>query len=337
MSTPSPADVSEPERSERKSLWPFLLLTFALAGLLVYPFPMNGRRWSPLFDLAHAPTFFAVFMLGTALIRARRSSHDATGSRPIRMLRRIKPWLIVFAVIWVIGVLCELGQALVSRQPSLADVVANTSGLAAGLFWKARRDCPSHSARIALVACVVAFLVTPAAAAIGELVECWNQVREFPLIASFERPRELTAWNQHAARMTRSTEWASHGNFSLCLTVVHADRHPGATMVWPASDWTGFEFFAFDVWNPQSIPLQLGVNIADRLHTETGFEPSDRFRLMSPIPPGQKLTIQIRVADLHSAPASRDMDLTQMAMIDLYLLNANQDERVLIDCLRLMR
>ena len=57
---------TESDRPQRFPVRRLLILVIGGLGLLtglVFPFPMNGRYWNTVFDLAHAPAFFLIFLL----------------------------------------------------------------------------------------------------------------------------------------------------------------------------------------------------------------------------------------------------------------------------------
>ena len=114
-----------------------LIPALALIVALVFPFPVHGRPWGPLFDLAHAPSFFLVFVCIAAVLDRRSGGEKAVSPLPWQF--KLQRLILLAAVLCGIGIVCELAQQLVARQPSLGDVAANCTGLLAGIFWCARR------------------------------------------------------------------------------------------------------------------------------------------------------------------------------------------------------
>jgi VanZ family protein len=129
-----------------------LLLVAAVAGILVivlvFPFPQSGRQWSELFNLAHAPSFFLVFLLAAGLfdptcIGFPQSWHRILPLGPLHLS-------VLVSVLLVLGVACEVMQGFVGRSPSVSDVLANGCGLVAGLCWCLSRQRMTFSGRFGL-------------------------------------------------------------------------------------------------------------------------------------------------------------------------------------------
>lgn len=170
-----------------------------------------------------------------------------------------------------------------------------------------------------------------------ELLECRLQEREFPLLASFERRREMSAWLPHEADVQLTSDWSSHGKQSLQIRATNETRFPGASCVWPVADWTGYSALVFEVRNPQPHNVTMGISISDRLHPASGFHPADRFSRSVEISPESTQTVHIALSDISAAPKARDMILSEISMIDLYLPGTSSGTIVLLDNLRVVR
>ena len=312
-----------------------LIPALAMVVALVFPFPAHGRAWGALFDLAHAPSFFLVFVCIAAL-RDRRSDGEKAVS-PLPWQIELQRLILLAAVLCGIGIVCELAQQLVARQPSLGDVAANCTGLLAGIFWCACRCVIRPRARILLTSIVPVLISIPCINPLLELRECRRQSQEFPLLASFERDRELSAWLPHEADVQPTTDWSSDGKQSLQIRARQATRFPGATFVWPVADWTGYSELVFEIRNPQTHDLTLGINISDSLHPASGFDPTDRFRRTIEIPSVSTLTVRMALSEIAAAPATRGMNMSEISMVDLYLPGAVHGTLVLLDNLRVVR
>ena len=330
---PLPAAVNRLPGIGRLSL--VLIPALVLALALVLPFPVHGRPWGPLFDLAHAPSFFLVFVC-IAAVRDRRSGGENSFS-PLPWQMKLQRLILPAVVLCGGGIVCELAQQLVARQPALGDVAANCTGLLAGLIWCARRSVTRPRARILLTAIVPILISIPGINPALELLECRRQSLEFPLLASFERDRELSAWLPHEADVQPTTDWSSHGKQSLQIRARQGTHFPGASFVWPVADWTGYSELAFEICNPQPQELTLGINISDHQHPASDFNPADRFRRSIEIPPESTLTVRITLSEIASAPATRGMNMSEISMVDLYMPGTAPGTVVLLDNLRLVR
>jgi hypothetical protein len=108
-------------------------------------------------------------------------------------------------------------------------------------------------------------------------------------------------------------------------------------MIWPISDWTGYGQLQLDVFNPQETELAVGINIGDRIHAETGHEPSNRYQKRFLVPASAVLTIAIPLHEVASAPVARRMVMTEIAMLDLYMPDADEPTILFVDNIRLTK
>ena len=88
-----------------------LIPALAMVVALVFPFPAHGRAWGALFDLAHAPSFFLVFVCMAALRDRRSGGEKAVSLLPWQI--KLQRLFLLAAVLCGIGIVCELAQQLV--------------------------------------------------------------------------------------------------------------------------------------------------------------------------------------------------------------------------------
>lgn len=322
--------------SLKSRTYPYLLRLLLLAGMavflalvLIYPFPCSGRQWSELFNLAHAPSFLAVLLFVAGLLDPSSIGLPEAWHRiwPLNRSRLI----VVGVLLLLVGGLCEFVQGYVGRSPSVGDLLANASGLSAGLSWSLSRKRMNQPGRAGLILTAAVLLIAPSWSPIAELHECGLQQKEFPLLASFERERELRIWYAHEATIKRSTDWATMGSTSLQIHGSSGAKYSGANLIEPVSDWHEFSMLKFDVLNPGARPLMLSVVIHDALHVSSGYNRNDRFSRTFELPPGKHITVGVPLADVRAAPAKRLMDLSQIASLNLYVANPQADFVLNID------
>lgn len=330
--TPDPADCAPP-------YWRRILLvaTFAmiLATVLLFPFPQTGRHTSELFNLAHAPSFFAALLLVAGLLDPSCIGFSGTQYRilPLGVARL----MILVSVLLVVGVACEVLQGFVGRSPSVSDVVSNGCGLFAGMFWCFSRRQIARLGRIGLSMIAAGLLLTASVSPILELYDCWLQHRDFPLLASFERSRELQTWHGQNATTEPSTEWQTDRSSSLKVRGLAGKNYSGANFHWPIADWRGFTALELDVFNPGGNQLTLKITISDNLHAATGYEATDRFATSVELPPQQVVHIRIELADVENSPATRRMDLSEINSLNLFIVRPKSEFVFMLDNVRLVR
>lgn len=326
--------------SDRPQAFPvrrLLILVIGVLGLLtglVFPFPMTGRYWNTVFDLAHAPAFFLIFLLVAGFLDPASIGFSGTS----RALLHLTPWrlLLISGLLFFGGVTCEIAQKFVDRHPSIDDIIANSFGLMAGTLY-----CLSLRARhrwyhLAGIPLATLILIYPSITHVQGLVECVRQRQEFPLLASFERSLELSAWTPHGATVTRDMAWASMGSQSMRIESF-GDGQPGAVMVWPVPDWSDYSTLKFDLFNPEASAVTVGVTISDEHHVQHLWEPSDRFNWSVKLMPKEVRRIAIELQDVASSPATRSMDLTRVSNLNIFMQNSPQGSKLYVDGILLLK
>lgn len=308
------------------------LLLLGLMLLLVFPFPFHGRLWRALFDLAHGPAFFVTVLLCVfALDPEKLGFRDRTA-----LIRLTFPRFMFLALIlFFVGVFGELGQAFVGRHPSIQDAMANAAGVFAGGLFCAAIASRHFWRRIVLGACALAVIIVPEIDPLRELNEHFKQQGQFPLIASFEREEELSAWEPHGATAGRSDDWSSDGRCSLRVRSVNGQIYPGASMVYFPGDWRQFRSVEFSVRNRAGQPMLLGVRIIDRLHEDRGYIPDDRFHVDVPLGPGEIRTLRWTLDEVKNAPRTRQTNLDDLTQINVFSVEPQDNVDFEIDAIRL--
>lgn len=312
------------------------LMVGAVAGLmllvLVFPFPVDGRLWNHLFDLAHAPAFCFLLLAVTGFV-----DPGSIGlSRRLSVLREVRSGelMVLAGGCLLLGCVGEMLQAFAGRSPGVGDLLANTAGVISGVCWiSSRRVSGRRRWLLSAIALIIllAAVVRPIAGIRGALL----QRADFPLLASFERSIDLGAWAESHSSMQRTTEWASDGSWSLRVDLFPG-RYSGVNMTWPLRDWRGYDQLRWDLQNPGNTPLRLVVKIFDRPHRLAGFDPSDRFESIVEIPPGGRHELVIDLDEVAQAPESRPMDLRKVNGVELFAIDLASHRTLFLDNMRLV-
>ena len=180
---------------------------------LIFPFPVGGRLWSGLFDLAHAPVFCGLVLLVSGFL-----DPSSVGLSRFTVLRpvRLGEVLLIAGGCLALGLLGELLQAAAGRSPSLKDVLANSAGVVSALLWIASCRTDGILPSVLTFGCVLVLalaVVSPISGIIGAI----RQRAEFPLPESFEHNDEPDVWPPNNAELNRKSEDATRGDSSLRL------------------------------------------------------------------------------------------------------------------------
>lgn len=319
-------------QAHRHRLRPVGFLLAGLLMLLVFPFPFHGRLWRAIFDLAHAPAFFVAVLLSVFALDPGKLG--ISESEPLIPLTRIR-FLGLAVILFAVGVFGELGQAFVGRHASLQDAAANAAGVLAGVMTCMAVSQPSVLWKLLLALPPIVVLLLSETRPLAEIQEHFRQISQLPLIASFERPEELGAWEPHGATMVRSEEWSSDGKWSLRVRSVNGQIYPGASMLYFPGDWSAYDSVQMTVRNRASLSMLLGVRIVDRLHEERGYIPEDRFQVYVPLEPGEEKTLRWPLQEVRRAPAERDADLSELTQVNVFSAEPQDNVDFEVDEIRL--
>ncbi len=308
-----------------------LLATLTLIGL-VFPFPVDGRIWNEVFDLAHAPAFCFLLLTVAAFVDPASVGFSAQAYR----LRRIQSGelMVLAGACLMLGFLGEFLQAFVGRSPSFGDLAANAAGVGSATLWvhSRRRRGALRNLFAGVAILILGLAVARPVLGIRGAVQQWT---EFPLLASFERPNELQIWETDNARISQTSEWVSDGHSALQVELFPGECS-GAAMSWPVPDWKGYEWFSCDVKTLGTESVELVIKLHDQQHANNGFEPEDRFERVVEVRPGDFRTIRIRLSDVADAPATRSLNLEQIAGIELFVEQPLHAMTLIVDNIRLL-
>ncbi len=308
--------MNDAERGIRLT-WHFVTLAI-IGGLLVIPLPSHGREIKCLLDLAHAPVFgFLAIMVLTAF-RGRLGRVTALGSLGI--------WLLIV----LFGAAIELIQGQTGRQPSWADIRANALGSAAMLIGYTTAQAASRWVRLARWAIAAAVFAIPSIPPLIILVDSAIQHAQMPQLASFEQPLELSRWEFQECKATRSREHATDGVWSLRLALGDG-LYPGATLVDPVRDWSGYRSLELDIFLEASRPLDLEVKVEDKQHR--GGQ-QDRFQCGLRLSPGPNHA-KILLSEVEHGPNGRIIDLRQIKKLQLFTVDDPSQAVIYLDLIKL--
>lgn len=312
------------------------ILAVSLLGVvafgLVFPFPVHGRLWGELFDLAHAPTFFL------ALIGLVGFFHPTAIGAPARFVTLVQMTLprILGLTLFLtfVGLGGEFLQKYAGRSPSWGDVFANSCGLAAALLWIAGFSL-KHNRRLFLCSAAAILCVV----SLNPALNAWDSLQQlysFPVLASFERHREVQSWRKHLATMEQSADWKSEGEYSARIRL-KPGQYPGVSIMWLPGDWREFKTLRMDYQNPSDEPLRLIVKVSDRQHAFNDFPHDDRFQMPVTLLGHTSDTVLVEIDAIRNAPATRKMELDDMAVLELFCVDLQSDCEFFLDHIRLAR
>lgn len=300
------------------------LWAVGVLGVLLFvggPDGHDKRIYQTFWDLGHVPLFA---ILTVAVCRL-----------PV-CARLSVPVLAVVCTLLVLagGFAIEWAQLLVGRSFEYADVLSDLLGSYIGLsLYLALKPVMRPAGRAVLVILAMLLVLVSLKPMAVVLADEYVMREEFPVLADFETPFELTRWDTNLAQLHVSREPVRYGEKSLRVDFM-AGEYPDITLRDFPGDWSGFKSVRFSVYSTLASPAEMVLKIYDRQHASSGYEYADRFNRELNIDPGWN-DIEVRMDDVSDAPEGRNMDLENITSFSLFMERLEQPAVFYVDALRL--
>jgi hypothetical protein len=317
------------------------LAAVLLIALHVAPLPGHNRLWWALSDALHAPGFALVAIFAMAAMPAigrldpmRSRRRWPGGATPTR-------YAAAFVVTMVIASLAEWSQTIGPRTESLADWLRDALGAAAGLalhalFGRRARDATGAgralvwTGRLAIIAVLATGFVPVAQWGHAYL----RREAAFPVLGAFEAGWETLLWRPRGGSLDLVAPppgWPREGT-RVARIQLEPGRYPGVSLAEPHADWTGYEALELSLFSPEPEPITLWLRIHDAEH-ENAY--ADRYNTRFEVVPGQQ-TLRIPLENVRKAPRERELDLSRVAGLALFLAGLEEPRTLYLDDVRLV-
>ncbi len=252
----------------------------------------------------------------------------------IKRCNGIRLCLTVFISTLLLGVLIELIQQNIGRNFSLLDLGYNLIGSLLSLSLLVYRDhfqLP-QTPRRTLYTVTSILLISALSPLLFYLADEFSMYRNFPLLADFESKRELGRWKGDL-EISKPGQSAEASN--MLRITLHTTHYSGASLVYFPGNWSQYQQFYFDAFNPDSEELRLTLRIHDESHYQTGHSAyDDRFNKTFVLHSGWN-AIRVDLKDVASAPRDRLMDMTRIQGIGLFTVDSPITRFMYLDNMRL--
>jgi len=153
------------------------------------------------------------------------------------------------------------------------------------------------------------------------------------VLFDFEKESDLDhVWWSCPDLYSLTTEHASSGERALRCDLGTGD-YPGVRFRDLHSDWTGYDRLAFTIRQGSADTLTLVVRIDD---ADSGEDFHNRYNGRFPLPPGAS-EILVPLEEVRRAPKDRQLDLSRVERLVLFLYRPGRPPVLWIDHLRLER
>lgn len=234
---------------------------------------------------------------------------------------------------FLVGIFIELVQPLFGRDRSLLDASYDLAGAsAAGLFYWYKHSKQHPIKPILLLLAwiqILSCLIIPAS-------NVWVVIQRdlaAPMLVSFDAPweRSIRSINDQTKFSVEPppSGWTHSGlvgklNFGLAT-------YPGISFPNIYSDWEPYSKLTFSVYSEQNKTETLHIRIHDTQHNQRY---SDRYNRAISISPGLNI-IEIDLNKVKKSPKSRDLDLSSIVTIGLFMTKLKQPVTLYIDNIEL--
>lgn len=291
------------------SLWNSLnknIIITISAGLLLLPLPANNLWWREAFNSGHTLIFIVISFVIYSQLTVKAPSMGVRAA-----------YFFVFVAGMMFGVVIEVVQSLVGRDTSWDDLYKNLFGLVAGLmliaayYQKGCSSCKKQFFYVLTAFSIVLLGALPLFQLSGHYIQRMNA---FPVIVDFS-----AEWSGSFVRFNKTEMELRSGkadyNGKLFRFWFDAGRFPGISVIEPAPDWSAYSNLRFKVASGYDDDMDLFLRVHDKNHNN---DHDDRFNQKLVIHPGLN-EIVISLAQIEKGPLNRDLDLTNIAELIIYL------------------
>ncbi len=163
------------------------------------------------------------------------------------------------------------------------------------------------------------------------LIDEWRARKLFPLLSDFERAVELQRWEVNG-EMELSSEICFKGIHSLELGL-KTTRHSGIILKHFPRDWSGYQYFEFQVYNPDTSQLKIKCTIHDKNDLKDKYH-SNCFKKSIFISKGWN-HIKINLDEISSIPERQHTDMTFISDVQIYVSRLDKPRTIYLDEVRL--
>ena len=288
--------------------------------VFTYQVSSRGIILPSLQDSSHALVFgLATHLLLLAFIP----------DRPLNERIRARYVLIICSLAFIFGVFIELVQPYFGRDKSLLDASYDLAGCsAAGLFYWYKHARKKPNRRLLLLIAwlqVFSCLMIPA----SNILTVLQRNIAVPTLVGFDATWEQSIRSindrTHLSIVQAPANW-KHAGLVGKLTFGLA-TYPGISFPNIYSDWSGYSLLTFAVYSEQHQSETLHLRIHDTQHNQ---KYSDRYNQDIQITPGLNL-IEVDLNKVKQSPRTRELDLSNIVTIGLFMAKLNKPVTLYID------
>ena len=304
-----------------KSHFHLLLLSCLLVALPIFiDLPGHSALTQATQDAGHSVIFALIAMLVFAVIA------------PLNLALQVK-YVLSFVIVVMLGVMVEWVQAKIGRDASISDILLDAVGAFVGLILCRARYHSSNKTILYGIAVIILLgcFAYPAIILLGVV----DKYRNVPVLVDFDGLVNTNVYKpmNGAAVTIASAAGAWSDNQSDVAEIHFKPGHlwPGIELLEVFADWRAYEFLDLEVYSLESETLRLTLRVHDKAHNN---EYADRFNREFMIQPGLN-QLSVSLDEIKNAADSRQLDLSTIAGLIMFMTETEQLKRVQLDNIRL--
>ena len=288
-----------------------LIIITCAAAVLLLPLPAKSLWWREALNSGHTIIFIVISFVIYSQLRKKAPSLDVRAT-----------YFFVLVAGLVFGLVVELVQGLVGREASWDDIYKNLYGLIAGLALitagNQKKSCFSKK-QIFYVLTAIGFVLLGAQPLLQLSGHYMQRANAFPVIVDFnaEWTDSFVRFNRVKMELRSGREVDKYHMFRIRF---NAGAFPGVSIIEPVPDWSAYSNLRFTVVSEHEKNINLFLRIHDKNHD---YNYKDRFNQKLIIRPGSNEVV-IPLAEIEKGPLQRELDLTNIAELILFLGNVEK-------------
>ncbi|MGB5297698.1 MAG: VanZ family protein [Thiogranum sp.] len=242
-------------------------------------------------------------------------------------------WTIILVITLLLGVSIEFMQHGAMRTPDSRDVLRDMTGsLLVLVFGSLGSKLQPVNWQLSLQFFVLALSLVQLWPLTKSLVDEAIARHQFPLLSGLETPFEIDRWTG-SARVSVETK-ASISQGKLLKLSLTTDQYSGAALKYFDGNWASARTLKISLYNPDADPLQVTCRIHDLQHADGDEEYEDRFNRSFRLMQGWN-HIEINLNEVKESPASRNMDMSRIRGLGLFVVSLPTSRTLYIDNVQL--
>ncbi len=334
--------MSQPSSNTQKSALDYAILTsLTLLTLLLFISDNNiieGRLLKQIWQLGH----FVLFSLFTFSILKYTE------------LKNISPVIqIIFlaSMSLCLGLVTEILQQYFNRSFEFDDIISDFLGGISGFVLyqalypydqkaeKAQTIIKQGNVNFLFIGIFFLLALFSARNIFFTLYDQSQLQKNFPLIATFDTPFELSRWEADRTVISRVNDNFNQSNNTdnKALQVIFKTApYSTASMIHLPKNWQGYDSLSFDLNLQGEKDATVMLKIFDHQHPKNQYVYNDRFNHILNIPAGFS-TVKIPLTSIQLAPQNREMDLQNIHTLSFFTTNLSEIVILHIDNLKLTK